>query len=573
MQINYRHNVMDIHSVTTFARIKGGYNSGYRDVYFIRLLGGNESLKKDVLYVDNMLTKEMLSNQLLYRRITRLPLCLQDNESNYYIQCYNNWIVSDKKKMIIHSTQNNEFFALTLGRAVAQICDKYAQLKKGMSESIQKNFVIKMVWWTDFIFYNWHTKWNEQVCIKVIAQNVSKVQEYLFYYLLTLVGADVLMLQNREDINICDDLKQLSKENVLGDFAEWYLPEFEYVEDKNVSKNNNSVINQETIYKEEVKRKTVDNSIINNTTINDTNMDNTTINDINIDNTIINDTSIDNAIIKDKTVDETIINHKSIKDKEHHKKIVVHIPERKRQTRSTNARSNTNIAHNTTSTHNTNTVYNTNQTVQSNFVSASVSSNPINAAKSRKEKSFEELALLASSIVMIEVHNQLGDVLGIGSGIMIGKEGYILTNHHVVNKGWYYCVRIENDKEVYRTNEVIKYNSVMDLAVIRIAKTLSPLPIYKGRNKLVRGQRVVAIGSPLGLFNSISDGIISGFRVMDSVDVIQFTAPISHGSSGGALLNMYGEVIGISSAGIDSGQNINLAVPYDCINLFIQGFC
>ena len=247
--------------------------------------------------------------------------------------------------------------------------------------------------------------------------------------------------------------------------------------------------------------------------------------------------------------------------------------EHTRQTRSTNARSNTNIARNTTSSHNTNTVYNTNQTVQSNCVSARVSSNPINAAKSRKEKSFEELALLASSIVMIEVHNQLGDVLGIGSGIMIGKEGYILTNHHVVNKGWYYCVRIENDEEVYRTNEVIKYNSVMDLAVIRIAKTLSPLPIYKGRNKLVRGQRVVAIGSPLGLFNSISDGIISGFRVMDSVDVIQFTAPISHGSSGGALLNMYGEVIGISSAGIDSGQNINLAVPYDCINLFIQGFC
>ncbi len=46
MQINYRHNVMDIHSVTTFARVKGGYNSGYRDVYFVRLLGGNEALKK-----------------------------------------------------------------------------------------------------------------------------------------------------------------------------------------------------------------------------------------------------------------------------------------------------------------------------------------------------------------------------------------------------------------------------------------------------------------------------------------------------------------------------------------------
>ncbi len=83
-----------------------------------------------MICVDNMLTKEMISNKLLYRRITKLPLYLQDNESSYYIQCYENWIASDKKKMVIHSTEHNEQFALTLGRAVAQICDKYALLKK-----------------------------------------------------------------------------------------------------------------------------------------------------------------------------------------------------------------------------------------------------------------------------------------------------------------------------------------------------------------------------------------------------------------------------------------------------------
>ena len=54
--------------------------------------------------------------------------------------------------------------------------------------------------------------------------------------------------------------------------------------------------------------------------------------------------------------------------------------------------------------------------------------------------------------------------------------------------------------------------------------------------------------------------------------MIQFTAPISHGSSGGAVLNMYGEVIGISTAGFDAGQNINLAMGYECINTFVQGF-
>ena len=90
--------------------------------------------------------------------------------------------------------------------------------------------------------------------------------------------------------------------------------------------------------------------------------------------------------------------------------------------------------------------------------------------------------------------------------------------------------------------------------------------------ELVRGQKVIAIGSPLGLFNSVSDGIISGFRKIKDMDMIQFTAPISSGSSGGAVLNTYGQLIGISTAGIDKGQNINLAVSYKSINLFARGF-
>lgn len=190
----------------------------------------------------------------------------------------------------------------------------------------------------------------------------------------------------------------------------------------------------------------------------------------------------------------------------------------------------------------------------------------------RRELGFEELARFASSVVMIVIHDQDGKVKGSGSGIMIGKDGYILTNNHVASGGRYYSVRIEEDEQVYVTDEVIKYNSVLDLAVLRIQRRLDPIPVYAGKKGLVRGQKVVAIGSPLGLFNSVSDGIISGFRKVDGVDMIQFTAPISHGSSGGAVLNMYGEVIGISTAGIDSGQNINLAVGYESINMFIRGF-
>lgn len=190
----------------------------------------------------------------------------------------------------------------------------------------------------------------------------------------------------------------------------------------------------------------------------------------------------------------------------------------------------------------------------------------------RAEMSFEQLAQLAASVVMIMVHDSAGEPFASGSGIMIGRKGYILTNNHVLSDGNFFSVQIENDNNCYRTSQVIKYNDVLDLAVIRIDRPLVPLPIYKGPQKLVRGQKVVAIGSPMGLFNSVSDGIISGFREMDDVELIQYTAPVSSGSSGGAILNMYGEVIGISTRGMRNAQNINLAVGYQFINLFIQGF-
>lgn len=193
-------------------------------------------------------------------------------------------------------------------------------------------------------------------------------------------------------------------------------------------------------------------------------------------------------------------------------------------------------------------------------------------AKIEEDKSFEEIAKLASSVVMIEVHSSNDGIIGYGSGIMIGEQGYILTNCHVIVKGDFFTIRLEDDENVYETNEVIKYHSNLDLALIRISKKLNPLKIYNQKQELVRGQKVVAIGSPLGLFNSVSDGIISGFRDIDGINMMQFTAPISNGSSGGAVLDMKGRVIGISTAGIDIGQNINLAIKYDDILAFLKGF-
>lgn len=191
-------------------------------------------------------------------------------------------------------------------------------------------------------------------------------------------------------------------------------------------------------------------------------------------------------------------------------------------------------------------------------------------AAGRQPLEFEELAKFASSVVMLKVFDENDQCFKTGSGVIISDKGYVLTNLHVVNGGRYYGLLLEEETDVFYTNELIKYHQDYDLAVLRMEKRRKPIPIAGRDARLVRGQKVVAIGSPLGLFNSVSDGIISGFRRMEKVSMIQFTAPVSHGSSGGALLDLYGNLIGIITAGFDDGQNLNLAVDYQTIYQFVR---
>lgn len=188
-----------------------------------------------------------------------------------------------------------------------------------------------------------------------------------------------------------------------------------------------------------------------------------------------------------------------------------------------------------------------------------------------REMSYEELAKLSTSVVMVKVYDNNNMVYGSGSGVVISEEGYILTNFHVVRGASTFGIQFENEEEEYRTYKVVKYHQDYDLAIIKVEKNCKPIPLYRD-NKLVRGTRVVAIGSPLGLFNTVSDGIISAFREMRGGRMIQFTAPTSHGSSGGALLDMYGRLIGITTAGFEEGEGLNLAVDSESIYYFAYNY-
>lgn len=188
-----------------------------------------------------------------------------------------------------------------------------------------------------------------------------------------------------------------------------------------------------------------------------------------------------------------------------------------------------------------------------------------------EEYSYEQLASLSSSVVMIKNYDHENNVICYGSGVVIHSKGYILTNLHVVEGGHHFSVLYENETEEYVTDHFIKYHAQHDLAIIKVEKNCSPLTV-KTDGHLVRGLKIVAIGSPLGLFNTVSDGIVSGFREIRTMSMIQFTAPISDGSSGGALLDMYGRLVGLITAGFDKGQNLNLAVPSDKIYQFAENF-
>lgn len=196
---------------------------------------------------------------------------------------------------------------------------------------------------------------------------------------------------------------------------------------------------------------------------------------------------------------------------------------------------------------------------------------PAQKTNATEEWSYEQLASLATSVVMIKTFGEDDKVLCYGSGVILHQDGYILTNLHVVGGGKYYSVLYENDTNEYITHQFVKYHDMHDMAILKVDRISHPLPV-KMDGQLVRGQKIVAIGSPLGLFNSVSDGIVSGFRDIRQMSMIQFTAAISNGSSGGALLDMHGRLVGLITAGFDDGQNLNLAVPAILIYQFAQNF-
>ncbi len=169
---------------------------------------------------------------------------------------------------------------------------------------------------------------------------------------------------------------------------------------------------------------------------------------------------------------------------------------------------------------------------------------------------------VSKSVVKIIVYDKDDTAIASGSGFFAFDSKTVVTNYHVVENAYRIDI-VDNEDNTIPVLLIYNIDKVKDIAILEIDDSVvSHLPLKISKSKdLKKGENVVAIGSPLGLKNTISKGTISNFIAEDNVEMIQFTASISHGSSGGVLLNDSGEVIGITSGSYVDGQNLNVAIP------------
>lgn len=169
---------------------------------------------------------------------------------------------------------------------------------------------------------------------------------------------------------------------------------------------------------------------------------------------------------------------------------------------------------------------------------------------------------------------------GLGSGFIISEDGYAMTNYHVIERETKISVTIfqKADREFVRRRmenvRIVALNPFFDLALLKIPpqEKLKFTQVYLGSSSQLRsGDPVFAVGNPLGLERSVSQGIISAKnRSMEGLVYLQTTAEINPGNSGGPLFNLKGEVIGVTNMKVQFGEGLGFAIPIDHVKQFLQ---
>ena len=168
-------------------------------------------------------------------------------------------------------------------------------------------------------------------------------------------------------------------------------------------------------------------------------------------------------------------------------------------------------------------------------------------------------ARAASATVGIRTLGKHGRVLGSATGFFVSESGLLATNYHTIDDADALEVVLPDGKKLSHV-WLVAIDPHRDLALLRVAAPgTRPLPLGSDQEAAI-GDPVYVMGNPLGMNGTFSDGMVSAKRRIGDRAMLQITAPISPGSSGGPVLNAAGEVIGVVALSVSRGQNLNLAV-------------
>lgn len=165
----------------------------------------------------------------------------------------------------------------------------------------------------------------------------------------------------------------------------------------------------------------------------------------------------------------------------------------------------------------------------------------------------------SDAIVVIYSYDPNNDLVTFASGVIVSPDGLVFTNYHVIR--FAYRVEIRHGLNVYTDVKFIAVNEENDVAILKVNSNFNSFIKPSELDEPQIGEDVYALGNPNRFERTLSAGILSGIREIEGETLMQFTASISHGSSGGALLNSKGELIGITNSSYEGNQNLNFAVP------------
>jgi serine protease Do len=194
---------------------------------------------------------------------------------------------------------------------------------------------------------------------------------------------------------------------------------------------------------------------------------------------------------------------------------------------------------------------------------------------SGRERSVRELvSQIGEAVVQVRTPS------GLGSGFIINKDGYLITNFHVIESETQISVEVYHQKNgqlerhSYKQVRIVAMNKFADLALLKIEDQDAPefafVPLGDS-DALGVGERVFAIGSPLGLERTVTEGIVSTkTRPMQGELYLQTTTQINLGNSGGPLFNLRGEVVGVTNMKIAFGEGLGFAIPVHTVKYFLN---